>query len=113
MSIKDELQNIISGNGTVRNGKIIQTITNNLRTKDKTISGIEKAKFDKEQETKALIEFIESYSLWYKDIDDSKYIGEEAEQKIYEFSDPCFVATPLNWPQRHSHNLICWPFFFN
>ena len=58
MSLKHELQSIISGNGSVRNGEIIQSITNYLRGKKETISGIEKAKLLKEQETKILIEFI-------------------------------------------------------
>ncbi|MFM7015022.1 MAG: hypothetical protein ACKOX3_01725 [Bacteroidota bacterium] len=40
MSIKHELQNIISGNGKVRHGEIIQTITNYLRGKKATVSGI-------------------------------------------------------------------------
>lgn len=38
MSIKHELQNIISGNGSVRNGEIIQAINHHLRGKKKAIS---------------------------------------------------------------------------
>jgi len=91
MSVKDELQSIISGNGTVRNGKIIQTITNHLRGKKKTVQGTTKAKRIKEQETQVLIEFIDISDFWYKDFDESKYIGEGAEQKVYEFSDPKFI----------------------
>jgi hypothetical protein len=91
MSLKHELQSIISGNGSVRNGKVIQTITDYLRRKKTPVSGIKKAKFIKEQETQVLIEFIDSKNLWYKSIDTSKYIGEGAEQKIYEYSDPNFV----------------------
>ncbi len=91
MSVKHELQSVISGNGSVRNGKIIQTITNHLRRKKKTVSELKKTKLIKEQETKVLIEFIDNKNLWYKDFDPSKYIGEGAEQKIYEFSDPKFV----------------------
>jgi hypothetical protein len=37
MSLKHELQNIISGNGSVRNGKIIQAITDYLRRKKETV----------------------------------------------------------------------------
>jgi hypothetical protein len=91
MSVKHELQRIISGNGSVRNGKIIQTITDHLRRKKKTVSGTEKAKFLKEQETQVLVDFIENQNLWYKQIDESRYIGEGAEQKIFEFTDPKFV----------------------
>jgi hypothetical protein len=91
MSMKHELQRIISGNGSVRNGKIIQTITDHLRREKKTVSAIKKAKFDKEQETQILVGFIEVTGLWYKQIDESRYIGEGAEQKIFEYSDTKFV----------------------
>jgi hypothetical protein len=43
MSLKNELQSIISGNGAVRNGKIIQTITRYLRREKETIREAEKA----------------------------------------------------------------------
>ena len=78
MSLKHELQSIISGNGSVRNGEIIQTIADHLRGKKKAISGIEKAKFVKEQETQVLIDFINTKDLWYPNFDESKYIGEGA-----------------------------------
>lgn len=91
MTIKHELQSIISGNGSVRNGKIIQTITDYLRGKKKTIQGTAKTKLVKEQETQVLISFIDSQGLWHKEFDQSKYIGEGAEQKVYEFTDPNFV----------------------
>jgi hypothetical protein len=91
VSIKHELQNIITENAKVRNGEIIQSITDYLRGKKKTISEIEKAKFLKKQETQVLTEFIENNGFWYKGLDESKYIGEGAEQKIYEDSDPKFV----------------------
>lgn len=85
MTIKHELQSIISGNGSVRNGKIIQTITDYLRGKKKTIQGTAKTKLDKEQETQVLISFIESQGLWRNEFDQSNYIGEGAEQKILLF----------------------------
>ncbi|MFM8513953.1 MAG: hypothetical protein ACKOBI_09485 [Bacteroidota bacterium] len=91
MSLKHELQSIISGNGSVRNGKIIQAITDHLRGKKKAIQGTAKAKLVKKQETQTLIEFVESQGLWYNDVDESKYIGEGAEQKVYEFSDSNFI----------------------
>ena len=91
MSLKHELQSIISGDGSVRNGKIIQAITSYLRRKKKTVQGTPKAKFLKEQETQVLIEFIETKHFWYDDLDESKYIGEGAEQKVYEFSDQRFI----------------------
>jgi hypothetical protein len=91
MSLKYELQSIISGNGSVRNGKIIQTIASHLRGKKKAIQGTAKAKLIKEQETQILIDYAETQELWFKNIDNSKYIGEGAEQKVYEFSDSNFI----------------------
>jgi hypothetical protein len=91
MSLNHELQGIISGDGSVRNGKIIQAITGYHRRKKKTVQGTAKAKFLKEQETQVLIEFIEAKHFWYDDLDESKYIGEGAEQKVYGFTDQRFI----------------------
>ncbi|MBA3706718.1 MAG: hypothetical protein H0W84_12705 [Bacteroidetes bacterium] len=117
MSLKHELQNIISGNGSVRNGKIIQTITDYLRGKNKTVSGLKKTKLLKEQETQVLIEFIEKTGLWYKGLNEFKYIGEGAEQKIYEYTNPSFVLK-LNdsifyesW-EDYFNNLLIHNYFF-
>jgi len=55
MSVKHELQNIISGNGSVRNGETIQPIARYLRGKKEAISQTEKAEFSKKQETQILI----------------------------------------------------------
>lgn len=81
MSIKHELQDIISGNGSVRNGKIVQSITDYLRRKKKAVSNLTAREFDKNKETKVLKEFVTASNLWYPGIDNSKYIGEGAEQK--------------------------------
>ncbi|MFN6040070.1 MAG: hypothetical protein ACK452_16490 [Bacteroidota bacterium] len=117
MSIKHELQNIISGNGEVRNGKTIQTIAHYLRRKKAAISEIEKTKFLKEQETEELMRFIEQNSLWLDSLDSSKYIGEGAEQKIFEHPNPNFVIK-LNdrifyacW-EDYFHSLLLHNFFF-
>lgn len=80
MYIKHELQNIISRNGFVRNGKNIQTITNYLRRKKETISNFKEGEFTKDEETKILIDFINESDLWFTKIDISKYIGAGAEQ---------------------------------
>src|SRR3954464_11961301 len=117
MSLKNELQSIISGNGSVSNGKIIQAIAGYLRRKKEAIPEAEKAEFGKEQESQVLMEFIEGHGLWYNNVDSSKYIGEGAEQKIYEFSDPGFVLK-LNdsifykfW-QDYFNSLLIHNYFF-
>lgn len=117
MSLKHELQSVISGNASVRNGKIIQTITNYIRREKKTIPEVAKSKFIKDQEKKVLIEFIEAKGLWYNNLDQKKYIGEGAEQKIFEYSDPNFVIK-LNdsifyeyW-EDYFNSLLIHNFFF-
>lgn len=91
MSIKHELQNIISGDGLVRHGENIQTILKYLRGKKRPIQDHKEKKLIKVEETQILIEFIKQSDLWYSEISQSKYIGEGAEQKIFEFADPNFI----------------------
>src|SRR5690606_3770234 len=78
-------------NGSVRNGAFIQSISGFLRGKKKSVSDAEKTKFGKVEETKVLIGYIETNGLRFRSIDNSKYIGEGAEQQIYESADPKFV----------------------
>ncbi len=117
MSIKDELQYIISGNGSVGNGKVIQSITEYIRREKEAISNLAEGAFNKNKETQILKGFISHSNLWYSDIDDTKYIGEGAEQKIYEFSDPNFILK-LNdtiyysfW-EDYFNNLLIHNYFF-
>ena len=66
MSIKNELQDIISGNGKVKHGSPIQAINFYLRREKKANSNVEKAKFIKKQETEILLNYIEQNNLWFK-----------------------------------------------
>ncbi len=91
MSLKNELQNIISGNGQVRHGETIQTISAYLRGKKNAVSNVKETKFSKDEETKILIDYVEQANFWYVSELAAKYIGEGAEQKIYEHLDPDFV----------------------
>ena len=91
MFSKYELQNIISGNAKVRYGKVIQTIASFLREEKRAIQESQETEYLKEQEAKILISYINSHQLWVEYIDESKYIGEGAEQKVYEHSDPNYV----------------------
>lgn len=91
MSIKNELQNIISGNGLVRHGENVQAILKYLRGKKETIPNHKEKKLVKVEETEVLIEFINKSNLWYSEVSFSKYIGEGAEQKIFEFEDANFI----------------------
>jgi preprotein translocase subunit SecA len=117
MLSKNELQNVISGNAEVKHGKIIQTIANFLRREKVAIQKSEKSEFFKIQETEILVDFIDLNNLWVNYIDESKYIGEGAEQKVYEFSDPKFVLKTNDsifyeyWID-YFHSLLLHNFFF-
>lgn len=114
---KHELQSIISGNAEVRHGKIIQTIANYLRGKKIAVQKSKEPEFFKNQETQILIEFIHNSNLWINSIDESKYIGEGAEQKVYEHTDPNFVIKINDsifyemW-EDYFHSLLLHNFFF-
>ncbi len=82
MSIKHELQNIISGNGSVKNGDSIQSFSSFLRGKKKSVSDAEKTKFSKVEEAKILIDYIETNKLWFQSIDNSKYIVGGANRSV-------------------------------
>lgn len=117
MLSKNELQNVISGNAEVRHGKIIQTIANFLRRKKIAIQKSEKTEFLKNQETEILIDFVNNNNLWIDFIDESNYIGEGAEQKVYEFYDPKFVlkindSIFYEYWLDYFHSLLLHNFFF-
>ena len=117
MTIQYELQNIISGNGHVRHGEIIQAINAYLKRKKEAVSKLKETKFGKDEETKVLTEFIAESNLWYPEVGSARFIGEGAEQKIYEFSDPDFVLK-LNdsifyaWWADYFNSLLIHNYFF-
>jgi hypothetical protein len=64
MNVKNELQNIVSGDATVKFGVDIQVIIEYLRREKKAISRMEKAKFFKEQETKFSIRALDVFEAF-------------------------------------------------
>jgi len=88
-----------------------------LEEKRKAISNPETSEFNKGKETAVLIEFITENNLWYPDFDNSKYIGEGAEQKIYEFPDSGFViklndTVYYSWWVDYFNSLLLHNYFF-
>ena len=117
MSVKHELQNIISGNGPVRYGEAIQAIASYLKRKKGAGSTAEKTEFSKKQEAQILIGYIQENSLWYEAPEESKYIAEGAEQKIYESSEPEYILKfndaifYAHW-EDYFHSLLIHNYFF-
>ena len=82
MPFKHELQSIISGNGQVRNGEIIQTITKHLRRKKETIQGTQKEKILKWLDLLHQTKLIETINLWLNVIVTSNYNGKGHQKRL-------------------------------
>jgi Serine/Threonine/Tyrosine Kinase found in polyvalent proteins len=113
-----ELRNIISGINKVTKGNLIQTALIFVRESERTSREIEKSQFfNKEDEIKALELFANQNNLWQEALDESKYIGEGAEQKVYFNQDGKSVSKIndaifyLSW-QDYFISLIIHNFLF-
>lgn len=79
-----ELKNIISGINEVTERNLIQTALIFVRESERTSREIEKSQFfNKEDEVKVLELFANRNNLWQMALNESEYIGEGAEQKVY------------------------------
>lgn len=84
MNLKYELQNLISGVSAQTENNLIQAAANNLRKSEKTSCKSEKTKFfTKDQEAKELILWVDQNDLWFKHHDESRFIAQGAEQRVY------------------------------
>jgi len=81
--IKNELKNILSGKSSVSHGELIQAITNYLKESTQTSSLAQRNKPNKDQETAALIDYINKNNLWNCDINFNLFLSEGAEQKVF------------------------------
>ena len=82
--MSDELRNIISGIGEITARNLIQTALFYLRESKTTSGEIEESELvNKKNEIERLALFANQNHLWYQSINESTYIGEGAEQKVY------------------------------
>jgi len=94
-NIKDELQNIIIGDGQTGNTSQLKKTQNFLRRNAQTGIRIENKKFIKSEEEVILIEFARRENLFYPfDIKESNFISAGAEQRVYRLDD--FHVIKLN-----------------
>ncbi len=91
MSIKNELQAIISGNGEVRHGRAIQAVAGQLEGEKGAVLSTQRKEFSKKEEETVIADFSDLNDFWYQSLDINKYIGEGAEQRVFEDEDPRFV----------------------
>lgn len=87
-NIKDELQNIITGNGQVGQSSQLKKIQNFLRGNADAGSKPEKQKHLKSEEESLLIDYaIKENLIFSGEISEDLFISEGAEQKVYRFDD--------------------------
>ncbi|SEH89075.1 MULTISPECIES: putative polyvalent protein kinase domain-containing protein [Epilithonimonas] len=117
-NIKNELQNIITGNGQIGDKNLIKTIQDVLRRNEKSIQISSQNKLVKSEEEIFLKNIIEAEDLTYKEeISESNYISEGAEQKVYrldhkyiiKLNDTIFYAS---W-KDYFNSLLIHNYFFN
>jgi hypothetical protein len=87
MSVKIELQNIISGNGEVRFGSTIQTINNYLRREKEAVSSTTNSEFKKANDY-----FHPELGIILEDLHDENVLTEGG---VLQFIDTVFYLTPL------------------
>ena len=82
-TIKNELQNILSGKSEVSHGESIQAITRYLRESVGTSEKTKENEPSKSEETKKLIDYINAHHLWSCDINFGLFISAGAEQRVF------------------------------
>jgi len=81
--LKHELRNLLSGTGKTKQENLIQAIAGYLAAGKTTGEKTEIAKLTKQEETKLITEYVNLHHHWDNRIDESRFIAEGAEQKIY------------------------------
>jgi len=81
--MRDEIQHILDGKSEVRHHHLIQTTCSYLKRSQGASSMAKEQQQRKEEETKSLIQFTESNSLWIENINIDLYLSQGAEQKVY------------------------------
>ena len=117
-NIKNELQNIITGNGQIGDKNLIKTIQDVLRRNEESIQISSQNKLVKSEEEIVLKHIIEAEDLTYKEeISESDYISEGAEQKVYRLDDKYVIKLNdtifyASW-KDYFNSLLIHNYFFN
>lgn len=117
-NIKNELQNIITGNGQIGDKNLIKTIQDVLRRNEKSIQISSQNKLVKSEEEIFLKHITEAEDLTYKEeISESNYISEGAEQKVYRLDDKYVIKLNdtifyASW-KDYFNSLLIHNYFFN
>ncbi len=107
-SVKDELQNIIIGDGQVGSSSKLKQVQNFLRRNARSGQGFKKQKHLKSEEENCLISFATAESLFYTpEISEALFISEGAEQRVFKYDD--FHVVKLNGAVFYEY----WLDYFN
>ncbi len=117
MSLKYELQNIISGVSKNPARNLIEAAAYHLRKSKGAGGNPKEVEFSKDQEAAQLTDWIHQSNLWLSQIDESRFVARGAEQRVYLDSDVRYVIK-LNdsifyayWLD-YFHNLLIHNFLF-
>lgn len=116
---KDEIRNIIQGGFQDENGKLIQSIKNNIRTSKTSGSGIEQEREFQGQEIEKLKKYIDNNDLWYnQELKEENLIDvgngeqfvyfDEDNQNMIKLNDKAFYTY---W-EDYFNNLLLNNYFF-
>jgi hypothetical protein len=93
-NIKDELQNIILGNGEVGAKSRLKKVQIFLRRHAEASSSTQKQQYFKSKEAAELVNFARKKKLFYeKEINEDDFIGSGAEQRVYRLSETHVIKT--------------------
>ncbi|MET4081851.1 hypothetical protein ABIB40_001802 [Pedobacter sp. UYP30] len=107
-NIKDELRNIIVGDGSNGNAGQLKKTQNFLRRNETASGRAEKKEHFKSKEEVSLIAFAEKENLFYQgEISEQDFISAGAEQRVYRYDD--FHVFKLNDAIFYE----CWLDYFN
>src|SRR5258707_9822396 len=117
MTLKYELQSIISGAGRDSKANPIEAAAYYLRQSEEAGGDTQANEFSKDQEAKELTDWIQTSNLWFDRVDETRFIARGAEQRVYlaenvlyviKLNDSIFYERWLDY----FHNLLIHNFLF-
>lgn len=117
MSLKYELQSIISGIGKNSTGNLVEAAAYHLRKSKEAGGNAEENEFTKDQEAAQLIEWIDQSGKWFNQVDENRFIARGAEQRVYLAEDTRYViklndSVFYEYWLDYFHNLLIHNFLF-
>lgn len=115
--LKNELKNFLSGAGKTESKNLIHAIAGYLAASEKASGKTEISKLTKQEEAKLIIDYLSAHQFPNIEVDESRYLTEGAEQKIYLSNDGNTVVKLnssifyFNWSD-YLMSLLIHNFFF-